>query len=206
MLHTVCCILYASIWKPTLKLVGRKSSFDFVINPIFDFVSKVIILDDDWPFDNFESKTSVFIFFRSDRKDKPDVRTVISLNENLLSFQKTFDENFNFILTSQNDYHGKHIHLLLIHYHQWLTPKWFMQWTCKTECTLRNIFLRQIMVSASKFYSHHDKNVINYEIGQVNIAVLESLRSAFFCNASFLFSSISRCLSIQAIANILNSL
>lgn len=77
MLHTVCCILYASIWKPTLKLVGRKSSFDFVINPIFDFVSKVIILDDDWPFDNFESKTSVFIFFRSDRKDKPDVRTVI---------------------------------------------------------------------------------------------------------------------------------
>ena len=47
---------------------------------------------------------------------------------------------------------------------------------------------------------------LNYEIGQVNIAVLESLRAAFFCNASFLFSSIYRCLSTQAIANILNSL
>jgi hypothetical protein len=61
----------------TSKLVGRKCSFDFVINPIFDFVSKVIILDDFWPFDNFESKTSVFEVFRSDRKDKLDVRTVI---------------------------------------------------------------------------------------------------------------------------------
>ena len=146
--HTVWPILYPSIWKPTLNCVGRKSSFDFVIKPSFDFVSKVIILDDIGPFDNFESKTSVFMVFRSDRKDKPDVRTVIFsewksfvLSKDFLRFWLQIYSDFT------NDYYGKHIHLLLIHYHEWLTPKWFMQWTlaqkeytCSVPQEVKSIF------------------------------------------------------------------
>lgn len=137
--YIICCILYVSIWKPTLKLVGRKSSFDFVINPIFDFVSKVIILDGDWPFDNFKSKTSVFIFFRSDRKDKPDVRTVIFSEWKSFVFSKDvwrklqFYSDFtkwlpwqthSFITHSlQPMTHFKMIHALTIAQKDWWTPR-----------------------------------------------------------------------------------